>query len=77
MRLAIFDLDHTLLMADSDFLWGQFLCQQGVVDAEAYARSMARRPGAPLAEIPLTLTPEGLAQAATRIATLAVQDVNP
>ncbi|WP_199555240.1 tRNA 2-selenouridine(34) synthase MnmH [Sandaracinobacteroides hominis] len=43
----------------------------------AYARSMARRPGAPLAEIPLTLTPEGLAQAATRIATLAVQDVNP
>ena len=42
MRLAIFDLDHTLLMADSDFLWGQFLCQQGVVDAEAYAQENLR-----------------------------------
>ena len=42
MRLAIFDLDHTLLMADSDFLWGQFLCRQGVVDAEAYARENLR-----------------------------------
>lgn len=42
MRLAIFDLDHTLLTADSDFLWGQFLCQQGVVDADAYARENLR-----------------------------------
>ncbi len=42
MRLAIFDLDHTLLSADSDFLWGQFLCQQGVVDADTYARENLR-----------------------------------
>ena len=32
MRLAVFDLDHTLLAADSDYLWGQFLCQQGFVE---------------------------------------------
>lgn len=37
MRLAVFDLDHTLLAADSDFLWGQFLCDEGLVDREEYA----------------------------------------
>jgi HAD superfamily hydrolase (TIGR01490 family) len=37
MNLAIFDLDHTLLTGDSDFLWGQFLCEQGIVDADHYA----------------------------------------
>lgn len=42
MRLAIFDLDHTLLAGDSDFLWGQFLCQRGIVDAEHYARENLR-----------------------------------
>lgn len=42
MRLAIFDLDHTLLAGDSDFLWGQFLCQRGVVDADYYARENLR-----------------------------------
>lgn len=42
MRLAIFDLDHTLLSADSDFLWGQFLCQRGIVDPEFYARENLR-----------------------------------
>lgn len=31
-RLAIFDLDHTLLPIDSDYEWGQFLCQIGAVD---------------------------------------------
>lgn len=36
MRLAVFDLDHTLLAADSDFLWGQFLCDQGLVEREQY-----------------------------------------
>ena len=36
MRLAVFDLDHTLLAADSDFLWGQFLCDEGLVDRAAY-----------------------------------------
>lgn len=29
MSLAIFDLDNTLLGDDSDYLWGQFLVQQG------------------------------------------------
>ena len=32
-RLAIFDLDHTLLPIDSDFEWGRFLCRTGAVDA--------------------------------------------
>lgn len=36
MRLAIFDLDHTLLSDDSDFLWGQFLCDEGHVDRAEY-----------------------------------------
>ena len=36
MTLAIFDLDHTLLNGDSDYLWGQYLTQQGVVDAKKY-----------------------------------------
>lgn len=42
MPLALFDLDHTLLTQDSDFLWGQFLVQQGHVDAEFYARENLR-----------------------------------
>lgn len=42
MRLAIFDLDHTLLNGDSDYLWGQFLVAQGLVDATAYARENQR-----------------------------------
>jgi len=36
MALAIFDLDNTLLSGDSDYLWGQFLVDVGVVDADAY-----------------------------------------
>lgn len=36
MRLAIFDLDNTLLAGDSDHLWGEFLCANGHVDAAAY-----------------------------------------
>lgn len=36
MKLAVFDLDHTLLAGDSDYLWGQFLVEQGHVDREAY-----------------------------------------
>jgi HAD superfamily hydrolase (TIGR01490 family) len=35
-KLALFDLDHTLLPIDSDFEWGQFLVRRGVVDAQAY-----------------------------------------
>jgi HAD superfamily hydrolase (TIGR01490 family) len=36
MRLALFDLDNTLLAGDSDYEWGQFLIDQGVVDRDSY-----------------------------------------
>ncbi len=36
MRLALFDLDNTLLAGDSDFEWAQFLIGQGVLDREVY-----------------------------------------
>ncbi|MES9934820.1 MAG: HAD family hydrolase [Sedimenticola sp.] len=42
MALAIFDLDNTLLGGDSDYLWGIFLAQLGVVDGEAYQRENER-----------------------------------
>lgn len=32
MTLAIFDLDNTLIGGDSDNLWGQYLCENGLVD---------------------------------------------
>ncbi|MCB1856113.1 MAG: HAD family hydrolase [Halieaceae bacterium] len=37
MTLAIFDLDNTLIGGDSDNLWGQFVCEQGLVDAADFA----------------------------------------
>jgi HAD superfamily hydrolase (TIGR01490 family) len=36
MNLALFDLDHTLLAGDSDYEWGQFLIDRGVVDRDFY-----------------------------------------
>ena len=42
MALALFDLDNTLLAGDSDYLWGEFLTEQGVVDAGLYARENQR-----------------------------------
>jgi len=39
MRLALFDLDHTLLSADSDVLWCEFLIDHGQLDAGFRARS--------------------------------------
>jgi len=36
MALAIFDLDNTLIAGDSDYSWGEFLVQQGKVDAVQY-----------------------------------------
>lgn len=36
MRLALFDLDNTLLAGDSDHAWGEFLCRHGLVDAVTY-----------------------------------------
>jgi HAD superfamily hydrolase (TIGR01490 family) len=45
MRLALFDLDHTLLSADSDVLWCEFMISEGrlaAVFAEGY-KDMAQR----------------------------------
>jgi len=39
LSLAIFDLDNTLIGGDSDHAWGEFLCEQGIVDAEEYRRA--------------------------------------
>lgn len=36
MRLALFDLDNTLLGCDSDYEWGQFLVDRGVLDRDTY-----------------------------------------
>ena len=36
MNLALFDLDNTLLISDSDFEWAQFLIEQRVLDREVY-----------------------------------------
>ena len=36
MRLAIFDLDNTLLAGDSDHAWGEFLVQRGLVDRDIH-----------------------------------------
>ena len=42
MSLAIFDLDNTLLGGDSDYLWGEFLVEQGIVDGDHYLRENER-----------------------------------
>ena len=36
MGIAIFDLDHTLIDGDSDYLWGLYLVEQGIVDRTTY-----------------------------------------
>ena len=36
MKLALFDLDNTLLSGDSDFEWAQFLISHGVLDREVH-----------------------------------------
>lgn len=36
MKLALFDLDNTLLNGDSDFEWSQFLIRIGVLDRELF-----------------------------------------
>lgn len=35
-RLALFDLDNTLLAGDSDHAWGEFLIERGLVNAEEH-----------------------------------------
>ncbi len=42
MRIALFDLDNTLLGGDSDYEWGQFLVERGVVDPMAYKKANER-----------------------------------
>ena len=37
-RLAIFDLDNTLLGGDSDHAWGEYLIHAGLVDADEHRR---------------------------------------
>lgn len=36
MSLAIFDLDHTLLNGDSDYLWGEYMVANNIVDETEY-----------------------------------------
>jgi HAD superfamily hydrolase (TIGR01490 family) len=42
VSLAIFDLDNTLIADDSDYLWGQFLVDQGIVDKSHYESANAK-----------------------------------
>lgn len=42
MRLAIFDLDHTLIPFDSDKSWNQYLIDIGVADAGVYQEANDR-----------------------------------
>jgi HAD superfamily hydrolase (TIGR01490 family) len=35
-KLALFDLDNTLLDGDSDYAWAQFLIEEGVLHADEY-----------------------------------------
>jgi len=42
LTLALFDLDNTLLAGDSDHAWGEFLVEEGLVDAEEYRKANDR-----------------------------------
>lgn len=42
VSLAIFDLDNTLLAGDSDYLWGCFLAEKGIVDPVQHERDNRR-----------------------------------
>jgi HAD superfamily hydrolase (TIGR01490 family) len=42
VSLAIFDLDNTLIAGDSDYLWGQFLVENGIVARDSYEAANAR-----------------------------------
>ncbi len=42
MPLALFDLDNTLLAGDSDYLWGCFLIDKGLVDKQRYEEANLR-----------------------------------
>ena len=36
MKLALFDLDHTLLPIDSDYAWGEFTLEIGWCDPDHF-----------------------------------------
>jgi HAD superfamily hydrolase (TIGR01490 family) len=38
MKLALFDLDNTLLNGDSDYCWAQYLIDRGILEREEYER---------------------------------------
>ncbi len=38
MKLALFDLDNTLLDGDSDYCWAQYLIERGILEREEYER---------------------------------------
>ncbi len=42
MGIALFDLDNTLIGGDSDFLWGCFLAERGIVDRDSYEQQNQR-----------------------------------
>ena len=42
MAIALFDLDNTLLAGDSDYLWGCFLSEKGLVDRQIYEQANLR-----------------------------------
>ncbi|HUT40071.1 MAG TPA: HAD family hydrolase [Gammaproteobacteria bacterium] len=42
MGIALFDLDNTLIAGDSDYLWGCFLVEQGIVDGPRYEQANRR-----------------------------------
>jgi HAD superfamily hydrolase (TIGR01490 family) len=42
VKLAIFDLDHTLLSGDSDVLWCEFLLARGLLDRAAFGERSAQ-----------------------------------
>lgn len=39
MALAIFDLDETLISGDSDYLWGEFVVEKGIVDKTSHQKA--------------------------------------
>jgi hypothetical protein len=41
-RLALFDLDNTLLAGDSDHAWGDWLVERGIVDGRHYKETNDR-----------------------------------
>ena len=42
VSIALFDLDNTLIGGDSDYLWGCFLAERGIVDGAYYEQENQR-----------------------------------